>query len=58
MMSNVYQLVPKSRLSFDFPYLMAEMKVVESFLVTSEIMNNYKLALEIAVAGNDSGGVF
>ena len=37
---------------------MGDMKVTNSGIVNSDIMNNFKSALEIAIAANNSGGVF
>ena len=34
------------------------LKEEEDSIISSEIMNNYKAALDIAVAGNNAGGVF
>ena len=37
---------------------MGDMKVTKTGIVNSDIMNNFKNALEIAIAANNSGGVF
>lgn len=57
-LASALKVVPKSSLTFDYPYFQAQLKEEEDSLVTSEAMNNYKAALDIAVAESNAGGVF